>query len=102
MKREEILRWIEADEINKDSLLDQKFDDAIVGINEQTFCFAYDSKKIYDILKNENMNDDEILEYMDNNFYKKDLKTTFISFYNKENVDNFFWFKEKFSFLRKN
>lgn len=99
--REEVNRWIESNEIDKTTLLEEKFDKAIIG-NDSHDHIVYDIDKMIDILIDENMTADEAIDYIDKNYFSKELNTVFFSAYNKEVVDTHFWVKNLFSNNKEN
>lgn len=83
MNRVNIEKWIEMNSLDSSTLLEEKFDNAIIG-NDSHDNIIYDIDKMIDILIDEGKESIEAIEYLDEHFFTKDMKTVFMNFYNKE------------------
>jgi len=95
MNRVEIEKWVEFEELDASTLLEEKFDKAIIG-NDSHDNIIYDIDKMIDILIDEGKTSLEAIDYLDENYFSKDLKTVFMNFYNKELIDFSNSLREKF------
>jgi hypothetical protein len=95
MNRVEIEKWVKFEELDASTLLEEKFDKAIIG-NDSHDNIIYDIDKMIDILIDEGKTSLEAIDYLDENYFSKDLKTVFMNFYNKELIDFSNSLREKF------
>lgn len=92
MNREEANKWVEINELRKDSLIEEKFDNAIVGHSHDDKVI-YDVDKMIDILIDEGKTAIEAIEYLDVAGYFNSQTAIFMSAYNKEYIETHEWLK---------
>ena len=87
MNRKDLMDWINMDNLNAENVLEEKFDNAIIGNDCEKI--IYDISKMEAILKEEGMGEEDIDEYLEKNCFKKfENKVIFMFPYNKEIVDS--------------
>ena len=95
MNREEVLNWVEVENLDVETLLEEKFDNAIIGHDCDKI--IYDVDKMDDILKLEGMKEEEADDYLEENCFKKyENKVIFMFPYKKELVDTQLWIRDLF------
>lgn len=96
MTREEVINWMDMDNLDISTLLEDKFDDAIAG--HDCIKIIYNVDKMIKIAKeNMGMNDQDALDYLEENCFSKNKEVIYMMTYNKEDVDNHIWFKKIFN-----
>lgn len=72
------------------SLLDQKYDDAIIGIDYTSTKFVYDINRLQKILKQNNkVDDNEISNIMDKQFFMRENKPVYLEKIDKNDVNGY-------------
>jgi hypothetical protein len=99
MNRKDVLNWIESEELNKETLLEEKFDNAISGHNCNKIIYNID--KMNEILIKEGMNEEESNEFLEKNYFSIKNDVIYMFPYNKKTVDNFVWFKSLVEKIKK-